>query len=168
MNRPHPDEYPAFYHGYIATVGEDVIAELNEQLERFCLSMSNAPAVSHNYTYAEGKWTLKEVIGHIIDTERIMLYRLLCISRGEKNTLPGFDENAYIQESTYSSREMADLIEEFRHLRLSGIALIRSVTPDQERRQGVANGMPVSVRALIYIVAGHMNHHAKIITERYF
>lgn len=167
MNRPTPDEYPQYYKGYIELVPDDVIRELENQLTRISELVAMVTPDKENYAYAEGKWTLREVFGHIIDTERIMAYRLLCISRGEPATLPGFDENIYIANSNYKSQKLSKLEAEFQALRISNIYQIKSLDDMQKKNRGVANGTEISVLSLIFILAGHFNHHAKIITERY-
>ncbi len=168
MNRPQPDEFPPFYQKYIDTVGDDVLEELRRQPLLLADLLDKLPEYKHAFAYAPGKWTIKEVIGHIIDTERVMAYRLLCISRGEKSPLPGFDENSYVTESTYSDRTLPLLIKEFEYLRGANLMLIESLTMTQLDRAGVANENAITAKALVFIIAGHLNHHAKIITERYF
>jgi uncharacterized damage-inducible protein DinB len=167
MNKPKPDEYAAFYGNYINLVGDDPILNTLERLKEtsyeFFITLSDALA---NHSYAEGKWTIKEVLGHMIDAERTFAYRILCFSRGQKE-LPGFDENAYVQNSTFGSRSIQDLAAEYRATRESNIYLIRSLSPQQLTAIGIANGSKVSVRALVYIIAGHELHHHNVIKKHY-
>ncbi|TZF85645.1 DinB family protein (plasmid) [Pedobacter sp. BS3] len=167
MNRPQPDEFAPYYQTYIDTVSDDVLAELKLQstaVPNFLRLIDKGKA---NYAYAPGKWTLKELIGHVIDTERIMAYRLLHIARKDQIPLPGFDENYYAANSSYASRDLDNLIDEFEQLRLANLFLYQSLTGDELERSGLANGHNVSVRALLFIIAGHVNHHKRIVTERY-
>jgi len=120
-----------------------------------------------NYRYAEGKWTLKEVLLHMIDTERVFAYRAMCIARGEQQNLPGFSENSYTANGNADAREMTNLLEEYQAVRMGSICLLRSLTTEQADKLGSANGRPVSVRALAYMTAGHELHHLHILKERY-
>lgn len=167
MNRPQPDEHAPFYKGYIETVADDVIDELETQAHAFPDFLRALPPEKADYAYAEGKWTLKELLGHIIDTERIMTYRILCISRQDPTPLPGFDENEYVKKSRYLNQDFGKLIEEFGVLRRANLYLFRSLQESELSYRGMANNCTVSVRALLFIIAGHVNHHRKIITERY-
>lgn len=167
MNRPQPDEHAAFYNAYIQTVEDDVIDELETQASAFPDFLRSLPPSKAGYAYAPGKWTLKQLLGHLIDTERIMTYRLLCIARNDITPLPGFDENHYVKNSGYSDSDFGKLIEEFEVLRRANLYLFRSLTEEELLRQGTANNYAISVRALLFIIAGHLNHHRKIITERY-
>src|SRR5690606_18442301 len=119
------------------------------------------------YSYAHGKWTLKEVLIHCIDTERIMSYRALRFARNDQTELPGFEQNDYVPQSEANSRKMADLIEEYKILRQSTILLFKSFSDDVLKRAGVANGNPISVRALGFVISGHELHHLNVCKERY-
>lgn len=120
-----------------------------------------------NYSYEEGKWTVKEVVGHLIDTERVMAYRAVCIARGEKQPLPGFDQDAYVKSGNFNKRELFDLIYEFRLLRESNMLLAKGFDEKALQRRGVASKNEVTVLALLYIIAGHEKHHMNILQERY-
>lgn len=120
-----------------------------------------------DFAYAPGKWSIKEVLGHMNDTERIMAYRALCIARGEQNSLPGFDENDYVAHAFFHERTLAGLLEEHKVVREATIALFDSMAPAAYPRLGNANGSPVSVAALAFIIAGHERHHLNILKERY-
>lgn len=167
MNRPTAKEFNPFYAGYIAAVPDDIFKELNQQLVDFPEFIQTIPKGKENFAYADGKWTIKEVIGHILDTERIMAYRTLRFARNDQQNLPGFEENDYVSHSHYHDRSMQSLAEEFACLRKSNLFLFSSLSSEELLRQGNASGYPVSVRALLYIIAGHLNHHQRVLTERY-
>jgi hypothetical protein len=166
MNIPET-EYAPFYHTYVKTVGEDVFANLNGQLLSIPEFIRNIPAQKEDYAYAPGKWTVKEVFGHLIDTERIMAYRALRIARADETPLAGFEENDYAAYSHYHDRSMESLAAEFETLRKSNLFLFESFNDEELKRMGTASGKNVSVRALLFIVAGHVNHHKRILEERY-
>lgn len=167
MNRPQPDEFALYYQTYIDTVSDDVLAELKLQSTAVPNFLRLIDKEKANYAYAPGKWTLKELIGHVIDTERIMAYRLLHIARKDQIPLSGFDENYYVTNSSYTNRDLDSLIDEFEQLRLANLFLYQSLTDEELDRSGIANGHNVSVRALLFIIAGHVTHHKRIVTERY-
>lgn len=165
--RPQPDEYGTFFGRYVNEVSEDVLAELEDQLPEVGNFLYSIPADKHNFAYAEGKWTVKELVGHLIDTERIMAYRVLRFSRKDSTELPGFEENDFVLNSTFQTREFTNLIDEFIAVRKSNLYLIKALGPEQLDLTGIASNNKVSVRALVYIIAGHFNHHIKILKERY-
>lgn len=166
MNRPQTQEYPEAFSNYINVVEGDVIDILENQGPEFSNFLNNL-AEKGDYAYAPGKWTLKELAGHIIDTERIMIYRLTCFARNEKAMLAGFDEDNYVTNSFFKDRSLFSLSMEFAALRKANMFLIKTLNDEELDRIGNANGKNVSVRALIYILAGHVIHHANIIRERY-
>lgn len=166
-NQPKPEEYSPFHKNYISKVGnEDILGILSQLKDSTYNFLSTIPAVKADYAYAEGKWTIKEVIGHIIDAERTFAYRILAFSRGQEE-LPGFEEDEYVARSTFKSRTLADLAEEFKAVREANLFLFRSLTPQQLLATGIANSNIISVRALLYIAAGHEIHHINLIKERY-
>ncbi|HEX8377946.1 MAG TPA: DinB family protein [Pedobacter sp.] len=167
MKRPQPDEYNAFYQTYIDKVGDDVLSELKDQIESLSTFLKSIPQAKINYAYAEGKWTVKEVLGHIIDTERIMSYRLLRFARNDASPLPGFQENDYVKNSHYATQDFNLLIEEMLALRKANLYLFNSLIDEELERRGVANNSPLSVRALLFILAGHLKHHVGVLKERY-
>ena len=167
MKRPQADEFAAFYKSYIDTVGDHVIAELEHQINSFPAFLKGITNDKASFAYAKGKWTLKELIGHVNDTERIMAYRVLRIARNDQTPLPGFEEEDYVSNAHFADRTMESLAEEFGALRRANMYLISSFTEEEVNRTGTSNGVTISVRALIYILAGHLNHHRKIIEERY-
>jgi hypothetical protein len=166
-NRPNHDEYAAYYATYINLVGDEPILDILENLKESTYSFFMCiDADKADYAYAEGKWTIKELLGHLIDAERTFAYRILAFSRGQKE-LPGFDENAYVENATFSSRLFKDIVEEFRQVRESNMYLFRSLSSQQLNATGIASGNKISVRALLYICAGHEIHHLNIVKERY-
>ncbi|WP_395811682.1 DinB family protein [Daejeonella sp.] len=167
MKPPQAEEFPIFYKGYVDTVSDDVLAELEQQIESFSALLKNVPKEKASFAYAEGKWTIKELAGHVIDTERIMAYRALRISRNDATPLPGFDENNYVSNAHFADRSLESLAEEFAALRKANMYLIRSLNDIEIDRSGISNEKPISVRALIFIMAGHVNHHSAILKQRY-
>lgn len=167
MKRPQADEYAAFYKNYIDAVSDNVIAELEHQANSFTTFLKGISQDKASYAYAEGKWTIKELVGHVIDTERIMAYRMLTIGRNDQTPLPGFEENSYVVNAHFTDRTLASLADEFAALRKANMFLVKSFNEEDVARMGSANGSPISVLALIYILAGHLNHHRKVIEERY-
>jgi uncharacterized damage-inducible protein DinB len=165
--RPQADEFPVFYKGYIDTVGDDVLAELENQIESLPKFLSAISEEKASFAYAEGKWTIKEVLGHMLDTERIMSYRALCFARQDATALPGFDENNYVKHAHFSDRTLQSLLDEFIVLRKSTMYLLKSFNQEELNRSGISNDRPITVRALVYILAGHVNHHQHILKERY-
>ena len=167
MNRPKADEYPLYYKGYIDTVKDDVLAELEQQAESFSVFLKGIPEPKASHAYAEGKWTIKELVGHVIDTERIMAYRLLRISRNDTTPLAGFEENHFVANAHFADRTLHSFADEFASVRRSNLFLIQSLNEEELSRVGVANEKPISARALLFIMAGHVNHHQRILQERY-
>ncbi|SOD20022.1 DinB family protein [Pedobacter xixiisoli] len=166
MNPPQIQDYPVWYKGYIDLVEGDVLNILETQAEEFA-DFINANSDKADYAYAAGKWTIKEMFGHIIDTERIMVFRLTSFARAEKAALPGFDENDYVTNAHFKDRSLASLCDEFVLLRKSNMYLINSLNEEELDRSGVANGNQISVKALVYILAGHVMHHKNVILQRY-
>lgn len=166
MNRPQTQEYPEWYNKYISLVEGDVIEILEKQVTEFS-DFINSLVGKGDYAYAPGKWTIKELIGHIIDTERIMTFRLLCFARGEKASIPGFDEDAYVAVAHFKDRSLLSLSEEFSLLRKSNLYLIKSLNDEELARSGNSNGNNMTVKAFVYVLAGHIMHHVNVIKERY-
>lgn len=168
MPRPDLSRIAPFYHNYIRQVPHDNLpAALHELGNSFLNLVENIPVARHDYAYAAGKWTLKELFQHVIDTERILSYRALCIARGETQSLPGFDENAYAAHSKAGQRNWGDMREEFRLVRKASEYLFRSFDEEQLDTTGTANSSPVYVLGLGFIIAGHCQHHLNIMKERY-
>ncbi len=167
MNLLKSDEYPAIYAAYIETVKGDVMELLTEQLQSFPEFLANIPAGKSEYAYAESKWTIKEVVGHVIDTERIMAYRALRFARNDTKELAGFDEEDFVKNARFNERSLDSFSEEFVWVRQSNLALFNSFNDHELSRKGLASERLISVRAFLYIIAGHVNHHRNIIRERY-
>ncbi len=168
LPRPAPDEAAPFFHGYIAEVGGENIGEqLLDQLaeiERVYFSLDDSTALMR---YAPGKWSIKEILGHLTDAERIFSYRLLRVSRGDATPLPGFDENAYVPAGKFDDRPLSTLTAEFRAVRLSSVALMTGIPAEGWLQRGQASGHPISARALAYIILGHAAHHFRVLRDRY-
>jgi uncharacterized damage-inducible protein DinB len=146
---------------------DDVITELGKSMEDVQKLFSSLSDTQLNFRYAPGKWTLKELLAHMIDTERILSYRALCIARGEKQSLPGFDENQYAEQAQYSRRSIKDLLREYRLVREANILMFSSFDEHMLSEMGTANGKSISARALLFIIAGHERHHLSIVKEKY-
>lgn len=167
-NAPEPDEYGAFYQDYIDLIrSENVMQTLVEQGQKMYSLIQQLSSEEANYRYADDKWSVREVIGHLIDTERVMAYRAMCISRGEQTSLPGFDQDKYVKEGNFSERDLQNLSAEYDAQRNANISLFNSLSRQQMLRTGTANDNRVSVRALAYIIAGHERHHINILQEKY-
>jgi len=168
MTRPLENEYASAFQGYVSHVNEDdIMPAMRSQIDALDVLLESVPPERETYRYAEHKWSIRELVGHLIDGERVFGYRALCIARGETQNLPGFDQNAYMPNAPYEHVELADLLSEFRLVRLSNIAMLRTLDEAAWMRMGTANGSPVSVRALVYIMVGHVRHHMGVLRERY-
>jgi len=166
--KPAQEEYPAYYHNYIQLVpAGDVLSHLELQMEKTADLLSGLKEEQLNYRYAEGKWSIKEVLGHITETERIMSYRALRIARGDLTSLAGYDDEAYVKEAQFEKRTISDLIGEYKAVRMSTLALFKGLPEGTPKRKGYANNGEVSANAISYIVAGHELHHLKLVKERY-
>ncbi|WP_445666382.1 DinB family protein [Fodinibius sp. AD559] len=167
-NRPEPDEYGDFYEGYINLVEQpNVIQSLIQQGQKVYTLIQQLTDEEANYRYADDKWSVKEIIGHLIDTERIMAYRALCISRGEETALPGYDHESYVQKGNFDQRSLQSLSTEYDALRNANISMFNSFSKEQMLHKGTANEVSVSVRALAFIISGHEKHHLNILEEKY-
>ncbi len=162
------NEYSTFNATYIKAAGEvDLIEELEICLHEFIRFVQNIPMEKFDYRYAEGKWTIKEIIQHIIDTERIFAYRALRISRNDTTPLPGFEENDFAKNTAGNLRSLQDLLTELSAVRHSNLLLFKSFSEYQLKRVGVASENPISVRAIGFMLIGHQKHHQKVFEERY-
>lgn len=158
-----------FYQNYVSLVGKnDICIVLSQQANTIEAFLQSIPQEKWLYRYQAGKWSVAQVIRHCLDTERIMAFRALSISRGEQVSLPGFSENDYAYQSTKSNQTYQELSQEFYFLRKSNLYLINSLTEELMDRQGVADGKPVTVASLCYIIAGHWLHHINVLNKRYF
>jgi DinB superfamily len=168
IERPTPSEYAPFYAGYIAAVPDgDILETLGRQISELRQLVAAIPADRETFRYGEGKWSVREVVGHMIDGERVFSYRALRFSRGDQTPLPGFEENQYVAASTFDRRPLSSLVDELVLLRQANLALLRGFAPEDWTRTGTASGKPVSVRALAFIMAGHVRHHLNILRDRY-
>ena len=166
--RPEKNEYAEFYANYVSLVEEtDVVAALQNQADELRNLFGGISTEKESFRYAEGKWSVKELLGHIVDGERVFSYRALRISRGDETPLASFDENQYVAAGNFNESKFADLLEEFVSLRQSNVLLFKNLTAEMWRRRGTASNATVSVRALAFIMVGHVRHHAKILRERY-
>ena len=167
--RPTDGEYPAFFRGYINNVpGNDLVALLRAPMANAISMWRSFPQEKEMYRYAEGKWTPREMLVHIIDTERIMQYRALCIARGEKQSLPGFEEDDYVRNANANERPIAALFAELTTVRLATQSLFENAIADSDMlRTGTANGKSITPRALAWVIFGHELHHISILKERY-
>lgn len=166
-HKPEPTEYSSYYSKYINLVDDDVQTALAMQMESTFAFVNRIPLDKADYAYAEDKWTVKEVIGHMIDLERIMAYRALRFSRNDPKDLSGFNENYYVANSRFKERTLGDLAREFKSLREANLYLFKNLNGKELLRRGTANIAMVSVRALLFIIAGHELHHIQILKERY-
>ncbi len=160
LTRPAPTEYAEFYKSYIARVPEgpvlDFLAKQLAEYKRLLAKVSDEAATA---APAPGKWSIKQVLGHLCDTERVQAYRALRFARGDASELRGFEQDDYVREAHSNSRSVDDLLTELESIRKASIALFGSLPPQAEKRSGIANGNAVTVRAMAYITAGHAQHH---------
>jgi uncharacterized damage-inducible protein DinB len=161
-------EYNPFYHTYLLALGDvDLIQELNRGKDELITLLEEIPESKLVYSYGEGKWTLAEVLLHIMDAERVFQYRALCFARNDQTPFPGFDQDEYVPHSNAASRTKASLVKEYSAIRESTLCLYNSFDKDILKRVGVASGSRMSVRAMGFIISGHQAHHVNIIRKRY-
>jgi len=166
--RPRDDEYAPFYNTYVKLVPEDdVLPAFREQVAVIRKLGATVPAARETHAYAPGKWTVRQVIGHVIDAERVFSYRALCFSRSDVTPLPAFDENAYVDHAGFNDVPLADLVEEFVLLRSANVKMFESLGADQWTASGIANRNAISVRALAYVMTGHVRHHLNMLRDHY-
>ncbi|HEY7818526.1 MAG TPA: DinB family protein [Vicinamibacteria bacterium] len=168
IDRPGENEYAPFYAGYVARVPEtDILAALRAQPDELNRVASSVSKEKERYRYGQEKWSVREIFGHLVDSERFFGHRAFCVSRGDTTPLPGFDEKLYVSGAGHDSRSLADLVKDFSLLREANVRLLESLEASAWPREGVANGVKVTVRALAYIMAGHVRHHVAVLNERY-
>ncbi len=169
MNRrPNANEYNPYYETYVGKVGEGpILSLLSQQGVAIAAFFQNLPADRWDYSYADGKWTIKEMLLHIIDTERIFIYRALRVGRKDSTPLPGFDQDPYVIASGANSRTAESLMAEYEAVRAASLQLFNHLPADAWEQMGTASDSPITPLALAYIIAGHELHHIKIIKERY-
>jgi hypothetical protein len=168
MKRPSASEYAPAHAAYVTLVPEeDILSAMEQQssaMQRVLSSLDEAKAA---YRYGDGKWSIKEVIGHIADAERIIGYRALAVARGEEQPLPGFDENSYVANASFDDWKLGDLAEQYALVRRANIVFFKNLRAEAWDRRGTANAAPVSVRGLAYVIVGHERHHLQVLRERY-
>ena len=168
MKRPETNEFADYYNTYISLIdGDGVMPVLDAQTAELRAVFSSVPEEKGTFAYAPGKWTIKEAISHLIDGERIFAYRVLRISRGDETPIEGFEQDGYIENSNANNRSFSDLLDEFDLQRRSNLLMLNNLDEAGSTRMGTASDSPISVRALTYIMAGHVQHHVSILRERY-
>jgi hypothetical protein len=167
--RPEPDEYAPFYAGYVARVpaGVEPADLMRRQIDAMRALVGGLDEAHAAARYAPGKWSVKEVVGHLGDAERVFAYRLLRIGRGDGTPLPAFDENAYVPAGEFGRRPMPDLLDEWISARRATLALVAGLPAAAWTRAGTVSGRLISARALLYIIPGHVEHHLAVLRERY-
>jgi uncharacterized damage-inducible protein DinB len=166
--RPDANEYAPYYEKYVSLVPTgDITETLQTQSAETLALLRSVPEESASSRYEPGKWSVKEVVGHVIDTERIFAYRALRFARGDQTPLPGYEQDDYVRAANFDARTLAALADDFERVRAATLALLRSLDAEAWQRRGTANDNEVSVRALAHIIAGHELHHVGILRERY-
>jgi uncharacterized damage-inducible protein DinB len=166
--KPRPGEFAPYYGKYIDLVPDgDAVGALAAQIAATSGTLRAVSGADSLKRYAAGKWSIREVLGHLTDAERVFAYRALRFARNDKTPLPGFEQDDYIAPGKFDARAWPDLISEFEALRQSNLAMFRGFDADAWTRQGTASGNPMTVRALAYVIAGHELHHMKIVREKY-
>ncbi len=167
--RPEPGEYAPYYERYISLIpGSDILGTLDAQRRQMMLLLSGRDEQDGDIRYAPAKWSAKEVLGHVCDTERIFAYRALRIARGDQTPMEGFEQDDYVKRGPFATAPLAEIIEDYIAVRRATLTLLRNLDETAWMRRGIANKNEVSVRALAYIIAGHELHHRRILEEKYF
>jgi len=168
LSRPDATEYAPYYGKYISLIPEgDLIKIMNEQFDHTLATLGNVSETQSLARYEPGKWSIKEVIGHLVDTERIMSYRALRIARGDETPIPGFEQDDYVRAANFDARPFAEIMNEFQAVRQATLTLFRSFDEAALSRRGTASDLAVSARALTHIVAGHERHHINVLQMKY-
>ena len=167
FTHPAADEYAPYYGKYIDRVGDDTLEALVSQAVATAKLLAATSEEKAGFRYAEGKWSVRQVVGHLTDTERVFTYRAMRIARGDQTPLPGFDENEFMKVANFDQRSLADLAAEFAAVRAATVLFYRSLDAAAVGRRGTASGQPVTVRALCAMTAGHELHHLSLLRERY-
>ncbi len=170
MSQLNENEYGSYYRPYIITMvenGKGLIENMNDSLKDILNTLNKIPETKQLYKYADGKWTIKELVQHIIDTERVFSYRALRFARKDSTDLPGFDQDEFNVMANANSRNFKELLEELFLVRKSSISLFKSIDSETLKAIGTASGSEMSVRAIGYIISGHSLHHLKVLKERY-
>lgn len=168
IDRPSADEHNPYYSRYIDLVPQsDILGTLNEQIKETLAMLKGVSDEKGNYRYAPGKWTVKEVVGHMFDTERVFGYRAMRVARNDQTPLPGFEQDDYVRFGPFAKSRLADMIDEFSAVRRSNVLLLSQLDEEAWKRRGTANNSPISVRAVAFIIAGHELHHRSILKDKY-
>jgi len=168
IERPSETEFAPFYAGYVSLVPElDIMGVLEGQAAEVRSQTRVFIPAHEGFRYEPGKWSVREVLGHMTDAERVFGFRAFCFSRGDENPLPSFDQNDYVARSGFDRGRLADLVEEFTRIREVNLMALRRLDDEAWRRMGTASGKPVSVRALAFVMAGHVRHHLHVLSTRY-
>ena len=168
MNTPDSSEYAPYYGRYVQLVSEpDIVGVLANQIHATSAELRAISEVKAGSRYAPGKWSIKEVLGHMIDTERIFAYRALRFARGDQNPLAGFEQDDYVRMAGFDGCRFHDLVDEFELVRRANVMMFGHLDAEAWARRGVASGHEITVRALAYVIAGHERHHMKVLRERY-
>jgi hypothetical protein len=166
--QPDASEYAPEFERYVALVrGGEILEVLDRQAGRFRGALEHLSDSEAGFRYAEGKWSVREVLGHVVDAERVFGYRALCFARGEQKPLPGFDEEEYARNAAHGLVPLPGLLDEFESVRRGHLLFLRHLDPPAWRREGVANSKRATVRALAFMIAGHADHHLRILRDRY-
>ena len=166
--KPQANEHAPYFSRYIDLVpGDDIIPVIEAQTRETAALLGGISEEKSAFRYAPEKWSIKQLVGHITDSERVFAYRLLCIARGETQSLPGFDENDYMRGSNFDDLPFAELVDGLAAVRRSTLSLLRGLSDEAWRRSGTANQNKISVRALAYALLGHERHHLRVLRERY-
>jgi hypothetical protein len=168
ITRPQPGEYDPYYERYISLVqSDDVVAALEQQFPETAALLGSRGAARADFRYAPEKWSVKEIVGHLSDAERILSYRVLRIARGDKTPIEGFEQDDYVPNGRFDRRTLADLVAEFGDVRKATLHLFRNLDAEAAARRGVANQKEITARALAFVIAGHELHHRRILQEKY-
>ena len=166
--KPDASEHAPYYSRYVDLVADgDILGTLATQIDGTMAELRNVSEADSLKRYAAGKWSVREVVGHLIDTERIFAYRALRFARNDRTDLPGFEQDDYVAAAQFDRRPWTGLLEEFDAVRRSDVLMFRGLGDEAWRRQGVANGDAMSVRAAAYVIAGHELHHLRVLREKY-
>ena len=166
--RPADNEYPEYYSRYISRVPDgDVLDTIKKQIEETVAFLGTIDEKTANHRYAPDKWSIKQVVGHLIDIERLFQYRVLAFARSDPVRLPGMEQDDYVDNANFDDRTLSELIAEYRVTRQAGLALFKSFDDDMQTRKGIANEVEFTVRAIPFILAGHDIHHISVIKDRY-
>lgn len=168
MNRPEKTEYDSYYETYVSLVSEtDILSPLENQIAEIESLFAEISEEKGAFSYAEGKWTIKELVGHLIDGEKIFAYRALRVARADETPIEGFEQDGYIENAEFNKQKLADLVRHFALLRKVNLYFFQNLSEEAWRRTGTANDSAISVRALAFIMVGHIRHHLNILKTRY-